>query len=128
VYALPLAERRERLASYTDLRAATDPSRRAELVRLLALGFQSEDSAVTPGLQKQLEARRQHDAWDRLPSLRVPTFVAAGRYDGIAPLANAEALASRIPGARLQTFEGGHAFMLEDRAAWPAMISFLQED
>jgi 3-oxoadipate enol-lactonase len=127
VYALPPTERRERLASYADLRAASDPSRHAELVRVLALAFRSEDSALTPGLRKQLEARRRHDTWDRLPSLRVPTLVAAGRYDGIAPLANAEALASRIPGAKLQIFEGGHAFMLEDRAAFPTMISFLQE-
>jgi 3-oxoadipate enol-lactonase len=127
VYALPLPERWERLACYTDLRAATNPQRRAELVRLLTLAFENEDPDVTPGLHRQLEARRHHDAWERLPMVRIPTLVAAGRHDGIAPLANAEALSSRIPGARLQVFEGGHAFMLEDRAAWPAMISFLQE-
>ncbi|HME72032.1 MAG TPA: alpha/beta fold hydrolase [Myxococcota bacterium] len=127
VYSLPTAERMERLASYTDMRTSTDPLRRAELVRFITLASQSEDPAAAPGLRRQLEARRHHDTWDRLPSLRVPTLVAAGRHDGIAPLANAEALASRIPGARLRVFEGGHVFMLEDRAAWPAMISFLQE-
>ena len=127
VYLLPPAERMERIAYYTDLRVATDPRRREELIRFLTLASESEGPAVPPGLRKQLEARRHHDTWDRLSSLRVPTLVAAGRYDGIAPLANAEALASRIPGARLRVFEGGHVFMLEDRAAWPAMIAFLQE-
>jgi 3-oxoadipate enol-lactonase len=127
VYLLPPAERAERMAHYTDLHAATDPRRREELVRFLTLASESEDPAVAPGLRKQLEARRHHDTWDRLSSLHVPTLVAAGRHDGIAPLANAEALASRIPGARLRVFEGGHVFMLEDPAAWPAMIAFLQE-
>jgi len=127
LYALPTAQRVERLASYTDLRSTTDRERREELLRLLALAAESEDPATLPGLRKQLEARRRHDTWERLPSLRIPTLVAAGRHDGIAPLANAEALASRIPGARLRVFEGGHLFVLEDRAAWSAMIAFLKE-
>lgn len=127
VYDLPPAARAVRLASYSDLRTSTDPSRLAALVRWISLAFENEDPAAWPGLRQQLEARRHHDTWDRLRSLRVPTLVAAGRHDGIAPLANAEALASRISGARLRVFEGGHVFMLEDPAAWPAMISFLQE-
>ena len=36
-------------------------------------------------------------------------------------------MAARIPGARLQFFEGGHLFMLQDRAALPTMIGFLNE-
>jgi 3-oxoadipate enol-lactonase len=127
VYRLALAERVARLASYTDLRASTNRELRERLIRSILRGGESEDPAAAPGLHKQLEARRHHDTWERLPSLRVPTLVAAGRHDGIAPLANAEALASRIPGARLRVFEGGHVFMLEDRAAWPAMIAFLKE-
>jgi 3-oxoadipate enol-lactonase len=127
VYALPLAERAERLALYTDLRASTDPQRREALVRFITLSAESADPAAEPGLRKQLEARRHHDTWDRLPGLRVPTLVAAGRHDGIAPVANAEALASRMAGAELRVFEGGHVFMLEDRTAWPAMISFLED-
>lgn len=127
VYLLPPTERAERLAFYTDLRTSTDSLRREELIRFVMRADGSENPGTVPGLRKQLEARRHHDTWDRLPSLRVPTLVAAGRHDGIAPLANAEALASRIPGARLRVFEGGHVFMLEDRSAWPAMIAFLQE-
>jgi 3-oxoadipate enol-lactonase len=34
-------------------------------------------------------------------------------------------MAQRIPGAELQWFEGGHLFMLQDRAAYPAIIRFL---
>ena len=35
------------------------------------------------------------------------------------------ALASRIPGAQLKFFEGGHLFMLEDTSAYPHMTEFL---
>jgi 3-oxoadipate enol-lactonase len=74
---------------------------------------------------RQLDARRRHDTWDRLDRIAAPTLVAAGRYDGIAPVANAEALAGRIPGARLRVFEGGHLFLMEDPAALPAITEFL---
>jgi pimeloyl-ACP methyl ester carboxylesterase len=126
-FARDAAERAERMALYTDLRASSDDRRRDVLVRILTAAGEAEDPSALPGLRRQLEARRLHDAWERLPSLRVPTLVAAGRYDGIAPLANAEALASRIPAATLRVFEGAHVFMLEDREAWPAMIAFLNE-
>jgi 3-oxoadipate enol-lactonase len=76
----------------------------------------------------QLEARSHHDTWDRLEQIAVPTLVCAGRYDAIAPPANAEALVSRIPGARLEWFEGGHLFLLQDPEAWPAIVRFLTED
>jgi len=39
---------------------------------------------------------------------------------------NAELLAARIPGARLQVFEGGHLFMIQDRSACPTIIEILR--
>jgi 3-oxoadipate enol-lactonase len=54
-----------------------------------------------------------------------PTLVACGRYDGIAPPANSEAIAARIPGAELRTYEGGHAFVAQDPAAIPEVMGFL---
>jgi pimeloyl-ACP methyl ester carboxylesterase len=77
------------------------------------------------GEAEQLDARRHHDVWDRLPRITCPTLVAAGRYDGIAPPANSEAISSRIPGAELRLYEGGHAFFAQDRAAVPEVIEFL---
>ena len=50
-----------------------------------------------------------------------------GRFDGIAPPANSEFLARAIPGARLELFDGGHGFFLQDAAALPAIIAFLAE-
>ena len=51
-----------------------------------------------------------------------------GRFDGIAPPANSEFLARAIPGARLEMFDGGHGFFLQDAAAIPAIVAFLAED
>ena len=40
------------------------------------------------GEHLQLEARKYHDVWDRLPVVTCPTLVVAGRYDGISPPRN----------------------------------------
>jgi pimeloyl-ACP methyl ester carboxylesterase len=73
----------------------------------------------------QLEARRHHDVFGRLGRISCPTLVAGGRYDGIAPPANSEAIAAGVPGAELRLYEGGHAFFVQDRQAFPDIIEFL---
>jgi pimeloyl-ACP methyl ester carboxylesterase len=75
----------------------------------------------------QLDARADHDVWDRLPSITCPTLVAGGRYDGIAPPANSEAIASRIPDAKIRLYEGGHLFVMQDPTAFPEIVAFLSE-
>jgi 3-oxoadipate enol-lactonase len=77
------------------------------------------------GYRRQLEARAAHDTFDRLPSLTMPVFLAGGRYDGQAEPANMEALRDRIPGARLEFFEGGHGFTREDLRALERITAFL---
>ena len=51
--------------------------------------------------------------------------MASGRFDGIAPPANSEAIAARIPGAELHVYEGGHLFFLQDPTALPDIVGFL---
>lgn len=84
--------------------------------------------AQRAGEAAQLQARRHHDVWDRLPLVTAPTLVAGGRYDGIAPPANSEAIAARIPDAELRLYEGGHAFFVQDKAALPDVLDFLDQD
>ena len=74
---------------------------------------------------RQLEARRHHDTHERLGSITAPTLVLAGRYDGIAPVANSEALVGAIPSSELRVYEGGHLFLLQDRQAFADAIEFL---
>jgi pimeloyl-ACP methyl ester carboxylesterase len=85
----------------------------------------SKSDEVRRGERAQLEARRHHDVCDRLGRIACPTLLACGRYDGIAPPANSEAIASRVPGAELRMYEGGHAFMAQDRSAFPQIIDWL---
>ncbi len=75
--------------------------------------------------QEQMRARRRHDVADRLSNLTAPTLVQMGRFDGIAPLANGEALVARAPNAELRSYDGGHGFFAQDSRAIPDAISFL---
>ena len=82
-------------------------------------------SEAERGEIEQLLARSTHDVWDRLGHITAPTFVGAGRFDGIAPLSNSEAMAERIPNAELHVYEGGHGFFAQDASAFPDVIGFL---
>jgi len=96
------------------------------LVTMLAerrLAAKSDDEQR--GEAAQLEARSHLDVAERLGRITCPTLVASGRYDGIAPPANGEAIAARIPGSELRLYEGGHAFVAQDPAAFPEILDFL---
>ncbi len=80
------------------------------------------------GARLQLEARRHHDVYDRLPTLTMPVLVCGGAYDGIAPPANGRAIAAQVPNARYEEFEGGHGFFWQDPRAAEVIIAFLLGD
>ena len=92
----------------------------------LAASQDQQDPAAAAARQAQLEARADHDVWDRLGAITYPVLVGYGNYDGIAPPRNSEKIASRIRGAELHGYEGGHGFLFQDPAALPAFIAFLQ--
>jgi len=106
--------------------AAAHPDEYAAFVALGASDPYEHEPGRVMGYRHQLEARSHHDTWDRLPLIACPVLIAAGRYDGIALSETQHRMASRIKGAELRFFEGGHLFMVQDRAAFPAMIAFLK--
>jgi pimeloyl-ACP methyl ester carboxylesterase len=101
------------------------PADRALAERLTA-GRDQQEPAVADAKRAQLQARAGHDVWDRLGAITCPTLVGYGDYDGIAPARNSTAIASRIPGAELRGYDGGHLFLLQDPAALPEFEAFLQ--
>jgi 3-oxoadipate enol-lactonase len=101
---------------------AAHPGDRALAERLAG----RQDPAGAGGLRAQLLARADHDVWERLDAVTCPTLVAYGRYDGIAPTQNSAAIASRIPGADLRGYEGGHLFLAQDPGAMPELVTFLR--
>jgi 3-oxoadipate enol-lactonase len=77
------------------------------------------------GARRQMEARMNHDVYDRLPNLQMPVFICGGRHDGIVTLANLEAIHKQVPHARLELFDGGHLFFLQDPRAFERIAAFL---
>lgn len=73
----------------------------------------------------QLGARIGHDVTDRLHRVTAPVFVTAGRFDGIAPVANSEEIVKRLPDASMAVYEGGHLFTAQDRRAIEDIRTFL---
>jgi len=102
-----------------------NPDMVAALGERMGLGGPGEGADPLQGVTNQLAARAEHDTANRLGAIGCPTLVCGGRFDGIAPPANSEFLAREIPGARLELFDGGHGFFLQDPAAMPAIIAFL---
>jgi pimeloyl-ACP methyl ester carboxylesterase len=96
------------------------------LAERLAATRDQQDPAAAAAHKAQLEARAGHDVWDRLDAITCPALVGYGNYDGIAPAPNSIAIASRIRGAELRGYEGGHLFPFQDPAALPEFEAFLQ--
>ena len=92
---------------------------------MAALSLDADDPAQGAGSLRQLGARRGHDTWDRLPGLKMPVSVYAGRYDAIAAPQVQRNLAAQIPGAVFQDFAGGHLFFVQDPTAAPAIAAAL---
>jgi pimeloyl-ACP methyl ester carboxylesterase len=62
----------------------------------------------------QLQAIMAHDTQDRLGAIAAPTLVIHGTVDRVLGYPNGPLIASRIPGARLETYEDvGHMFWWE---------------
>ncbi len=89
------------------------------------LMFGADEPGRRAGARRQIEVRRGHDTHDRLCNLRMPVFICGGRYDGIALASNLEAIHRQIPQARLELFEGGHLFLLQDPDAFVRVSAFL---
>ena len=96
----------------------------AETLAGLKVGENEPGRAV--GARCQIEARQGHNTYERLPTLKMPVLICGGRYDGIAAVSNQEAMRRQIPDARLELFEGGHLFFIQDPRAFERIIAFLQ--
>ncbi len=90
--------------------------------------FAADEQNHTMGAWRQLEARKYHDSYDRLPAITCPTLVCGGKHDGLSAPDNLGALAEKIPSASLEFFEGGHMFLLQDPRAFPRIVKFLRNE
>jgi 3-oxoadipate enol-lactonase len=132
---LPLEDRARRMVILSDSRLSAswrnaNPKQFQELVNQLVTRFRvgADEPDREMGARRQLEARVDHDTYDRLPDLRLPVYICGGRYDGIAIPANLEALREQIQGALLEFFEGGHLFLIQDPQAFKRIAAFLRRE
>lgn len=105
--------------------AAANPHEHQALIDMAAADLYADEPDRAMGARRQLEARAAHDAWDRLGAIRCPVLIAGGKFDGIAKPDVQARMAQRIPRAQLRMFDGGHLFLLQDRAAFPSIVEFL---
>ena len=119
---LPPAERLEAQMRITDSRFGPEWFAEHPVDAEIMRGMRERAAVEKPaerlrGERLQLEARTGHDVSGRLGLVTAPTYVLAGRFDGIAPPANSHAIASLVPDAVVSVYEGGHMFSGQDRNA-----------
>ncbi len=86
-----------------------DPSA-YDAFRAMALGA----PAKIPTIMLQMQAIGGHDVQAQLEQIQATTLVVHGTEDEMLPVANGDLIASRIPGAALQRWDGvGHMFWWE---------------
>lgn len=83
-----------------------------------------------PAYEAQLAAFKAHDAYSRLPSLRMPSLILASGRDILIPPENSRILARLIPGAGLQMIEeAGHIFWISHpEETFSRLADFLDKD
>jgi len=130
---LPVEDYVRRVLQLSDTRRdavwqAANPAQFQALLDQTLKGLQvgADEPGRHIGSRRQLEARARHNTYERLPTLRMPVYICGGRYDGIATPANLKAIQKQIPGARLELFEGGHLFFIQDPRAFDRMVAFLR--
>ena len=127
---LPLEEAIKKQIEISDTRINEEfRQKRPEVyAKIVADTKQRSEATRTPesieGNRKQMEARKGHDTFDRLPAIKIPTAIFGGKYDGISPPENLRVLQRQIPGATLEFFEGGHMFMIQDKKAVSRIADF----
>lgn len=85
-----------------------------------SLAIDRQRAVAVPVVMAQMQACMAHDTSARLSELAMPTLVVHGTEDQMLPVENGRLIASRIPGSRLEIFDGaGHLFFWEqpERAA-----------
>lgn len=91
-----------------------DFRRREPDLVLTYLGLLAAHRATARGLTSHWWASVYHDTYSRLPRISAPTLVLHGAQDTLTPVANARALAARIPDATLAVLpDAAHGYLLE---------------
>jgi 3-oxoadipate enol-lactonase len=130
---LPPDERARIMIGVSDTRndeawAANNPERMQALLSTFKDDPFADEPGHQTGIERLLQARREHDTWESLIQIHCPVLICGGRYDGIALPASQERMRNRIKRSSLRMFDGGHYFLWQDASAFPDIVRFLDED
>jgi 3-oxoadipate enol-lactonase len=125
-------ERAVRMSEISDTRYGAEwreanPEAAEKLIEMALVRTKPRNQEAVRGQHLQLDARSRHDIQERLATVTQPVYLCGGNYDGIAPPENQHAMANVLPNARLDFFDGGHLFLIQDRSAFGKIIDFLLE-
>lgn len=84
----------------------------------------SDEPGALEGMKAQLEARANHNTFDRLPDIKSRTLVLAGRYDGQATLEAQQKMQHQIPNSEIKVLPGSHGFLYESNDVYEEIIRF----
>ncbi|MEN6389172.1 MAG: alpha/beta hydrolase [Syntrophomonas sp.] len=104
-----------------------------ELVRQMEQNFQAfrefmySNPKALKGYSDQARAVAEHNTFDRLAQITVPTLVVGGKYDGGCPFEFTMAMAEQIPGARFELVDSGHGTWFFDPHVWAMISNFLTD-
>jgi 3-oxoadipate enol-lactonase len=101
---------------------AVGPGGSEELIdRIVA--YRTSNPPDAAGWQSQAAAGAMHDALDRVEEIKAPTLVVHGSEDAVVDPRNADLLADRIPGARVERLPGcGHLPFWEEPETFASLI------
>lgn len=100
------------------LRPQPDPAAVAEVRRLVGEGTPAGVAAAQRGMAQR------PDSTPTLGKIACPTLVVCGREDGLTPLAESEAMAAAVKGAKLAAIPGaGHLPAIENGGAFTKALS-----
>ena len=74
-----------------------------------------------------VNGEENHDTYDRLSQIKAPVLLLGGKFDGVAPVENMQAIADEIESSEIRFYEGGHMFLVQDKKAYPEMIEWLMD-
>lgn len=101
---------------------AVGPGGSEELVERI-VAYRTSNPPDPAGWQSQAAAGAMHDALDRLEGIEAPTLVIHGTEDAVVDPRNADLLAERIPGARVERLPGcGHLPFWEEPEMFASLI------
>jgi 3-oxoadipate enol-lactonase len=87
------------------------------------VAYRTSNPPDPAGWQSQAAAGAMHDALDRLEEIKAPTLVVHGTEDAVVDPRNANLLADRIPGARVERLPGcGHLPFWEEPDTFASLI------